>query len=139
MKTREEFFSLDFSISKQLYDPQLSVGVLTGSLIELLLDNESINQSLVDTLYDAVCAFYTKANEYCVEWLHLDPGFIKRCVFVDFFKRNDIPCNYIEKILAYFSQFHETMVNDPNVLILVQDEYIQNQSLIKDKIPEGMW
>ena len=45
----------------------------------------------------------------------------------------------MEKTLAYFPHIHETAVNDPNVLTLVQDEYIDDQSMIKDEIPERIW
>ena len=59
------------------------------------------------------------------------------CISVNLSK-NDIPFNYVERTLVYFPYIHETTVNGPNVLTLVQDEYIEYQSVIKNEIPERM-
>ena len=111
LKTRgESFSSLDITVSNQLDDDDLSVGIL----INHLLDDGSISESQVDKFYDSVRAFYERAYEYCI----LD-DFVKYCGFVDFFRRNEVPWSYIEKYLAFPSHIHETVVNDPGVLQLV--------------------
>lgn len=38
--------------------------------------------------------------------------------------------------MAYFPHIHEALVSNPNILTLVQNEYIEYQSMIKDKIPK---
>ena len=64
LKTRgESLSSLDLSISNQLDDQDLSVGVLTNSLIDHLLNDGFISESHVDRFYDSVRAFYVKAYE----------------------------------------------------------------------------
>ena len=103
--------------------------------------------------YDAARTFYTKVYEYCVKWLYLDDGFVKQYEFVDLFKRNNIPFNYVEKNLAYFRHIHQVVVKKPNKPNqtkqtnktkqnkpnIAQDEYIEYQSMIKDKMPEKIW
>ena len=78
LKTRgESFSSLDLSISNQLDDQDLSVGVLTNSLIDHLLNDGFISESHVDRFYDSVRDFYVKAYECCTQWLPLDEEFLK--------------------------------------------------------------
>ena len=67
LKTRgESFSSLDIFVSNQLDDDDLSVGILTKSLINHILVDGSICESQVDKFYDSVRAFYERAYEYYI-------------------------------------------------------------------------
>ena len=58
MARGESFSALDISLANQLYDDDISVGVLTKPLINQLLDDGSISKSQVDKFYDSVRSFY---------------------------------------------------------------------------------
>ena len=99
------------------------------------MNDGCINQSQVDKFYHTFRTFHTKAYKHCVKRLHLNDVFIKHCVSIEFSKRSDIPFNYVERTLTYFPHIDRTMVTNLNILTLVQDEYIEYQSMIKDNFP----
>ena len=56
-----------------------------------------------------------------------------------FFRGNEVPFSYAERILPHFSNIHNTVVNDPSVLQVVQDECAEYQGMAKEEIPNSIW
>ena len=131
---------LDLSTSNQKSDADLSVGLLTGSIVEHLFTEGDVSQQQVDRFYDGVRAFFTKAYSYCASWLRLDDDLLRYCVFVDFTKRAATPFSYVEKILPFFKNIYDTTLKDPAVLEGVHDEYIEYQAISDtDIISDEVW
>ena len=138
LKSKNSFSTLDLSQCNQKADRELSVGLLTHSIIEYLLDKGDVSQYEVDRFYDGARAFFTKAFEYCSTWLRLDDDFLKYCTFVDVRNRANNPFSFVKKILPYF-KVHHSLINDANSLGELHDEYIEFQAMPDTGIPENIW
>ena len=131
--------SLDISRANQKENSEVSIGLLTQSIIDHLLEEGDVSQHEIDCFYAGFRVFFTKAFEYCCLWLRLDDELLKHCVFVDVRNRVNTPFSYVEKTLPFFKHIHQTTVDDPAVLERVHDEYIEFQAMPDTGIPPNIW
>ena len=131
------FTKLTISLENQKSDPDLTVGILTKTLLAKLLDDGDILENSSDCFYDGVRAFYKTVYEYCVKWLSADD--YKNCRFLDFSKRSTISFDCLTEILALFSNRFDGYINDPRKLDCLEEEYMIYQSMEESEIPKDIW
>ena len=136
---QSSFTKLSISLENQKSDPDLTIGILTKTLLAKLLDNGDILEKSSDCFYDSVRAFYETVYEYCVKWLPVDDTLYKNCGFLDFFKRNTISFDCLTEILALFPNHFDSYINNPWKLDELEEEYLICQSMEESKIPKDMW
>ena len=71
--------------------------------------------------------------------LALDDAFIKHPVLIDFQKRNEVRFDYIETILQIFNRIHKVVPEDPSILNIVEEEFLDYQALSNRNIPDNIW
>ena len=83
--------------------------------------------------------FFVTVYNYCVEWLPFDDAFIKHLVLVDFQNRNEVTFDYIESVLQIFNRIPKAIVQDPSILNVVEEEFLDYQVLSNHDIPDNIW
>ena len=104
-----------------------------------MLDDGDIDQNDADKFFEGVRNFFVKTCNYCVESLQLDDVFIKHSVLVDFEKRNEVTFHYRQTISQTFNKIHKAIVQDPSILNVVEEEFLDYQALSNHYIPDNIW
>ena len=133
------FADLDVSLESQRDDVELGIGITTRATVMKLLKTGDVDSKKVDKFFDATRAFFATAYKYCVHWSPLDDEFLKACIFVDFGKRNDVSFRDIETTIHSFTHINRHIINDPSMLDVVEEQFLDFQAMADTDIPANVW
>ena len=132
------FSELDISLKNQRADKDLTIGFTTKQKLVQLM-KEDIMEGDCNRFFDAVRAFYETAYNYCKKWLPLDNPFLKNCQFVDFKTRSQVTFDNVSEMICQIKTLHGHYITDPVQLDLLEEEFLQYQSLAQSDVPSYIW
>ena len=93
----------------------------------------------LDNVFDGARAFFSRVYEYCVKWLPLEDPLLKHCQFVDFEKRRNSSFDCVLRTIEHFSTIHAKLIEQPELLDTLEEEFLEYQALMNDDITQSIW